>query len=444
MTNAEAILRCVGVFMKNTRPFISAILLRGSAIFCSLLITVVLTRALDMDAYGSYIFALSVLTILAIPIQSGLPELVVREVSFADTSGDHGLVKGVLTRALQFSLLLPLIIMVAWLVLTMSLPQVFDGLVETRLISIAILALPALALLAVIGAALRAFQRFFTGQLLGLLMSRLLNLVLLAGFLAFFAFDGLSPETALGIYVAACMLTLGVAATLLYRHEGYDWRQISRRYETRKWAASIGPLSLIAGLTIIVSKTDIVMLRLLRGPTDVAVYHVASQFGNLVLIAKAGVLTVMGPRISRLYQQKDMPLMQSEVSQAARFVFLSGLPIALILVLFGQPLLITAFGAEFGQAYTTMLIIAAGHLALSLFGSIDTLLKMTNQEGLVLKFIGLAVVLNILFNALLIPHYGTEGAALATAVSVLAWRCVLVFEAYRRLGVVSFAVGPRL
>lgn len=429
--------------MKNYKRFGSAVVLRGTAIVCSLLITVVLTRTLDTASYGSYIFALSVLAILAIPVQAGLPELVVREVSFADTAGDPERVKGMLVRALQFSLILPGVVLAVWLLVTGVFPQLFGAAPEVGLISIAILALPALAVLGVIGAALRAFQRYFVGQVLDLLLLRLLHLVILVALLVVPVMGGVWVETALYAYIAAALLTVTAAAAFLYRHEGYDWRSLPARFETRKWAASIGPLSLIAGLTIIVSKTDIVMLRALKGPTDVAMYHVASQFGNLVLIAKAGVLMIMGPRISRLYQEGNMPGMQSELSQAARFVFFSGLPIALILLVFGKQALSFAFGAEFAQAYTTMLIIAAGLLTLSLFGSIDTLLKMTNHEHIVLKLVGAAIFLNIGLNALLIPPFGTEGAALASALCVLLWRGLLMWQAYRLLGLVSFAIAPR-
>lgn len=429
--------------MTNYSRFATAVALRGSAICCSFLITILLARALNTAEYGSYIFALSVLTILAIPIQSGLPELIVREASAADGAGDHGRVKGILIRAFQFSLVLPILMMTIWLLIVFAFPQAFDAFPETSLISLAIFALPALALLAVIGAALRAFQVYFAGQVLGLLLSRLLNLVLLVAVVSLPFFGTLTATSAISVYILAAAGTLIVATYVLYKQKGRNWFALKARFETRKWAKGILPLSLIAGLQIIVSKTDIVMLRGLLGPSDVAIYHVASQFGNLVLIAKSGVLMVAGPRMARLYADANMPRMQVELSQAARFVFLSGLPIAVVLILFGRPLLNFAFGPEFSDAYTTMVIIAVGYLALSLFGTIDTLLKMTNRENVVLKSIAIAIVLNIALNAILIPSYGTAGAAVASAVSMLAWRCVVVWQAYRSLGLVSFAISPK-
>lgn len=428
--------------MANNRRFVNAVVLRGSAILCSLLITVLLARELSAQTYGTYVFALSVLSILAIPIQSGLPDLIVREAAAADNAGDAQRVKGLLIRAFQFSLILPVLMMVLWLIMVSALPETFSGFPETDLISLVIFALPLLAALAVIGAALRAFQVYLAGQVLSLLLSRLLNLTLLALMIALPIVGEFTAKSAIYAYMAATFITLIVAAITLYRQKGQDWFTIQPRFNTRAWAKGILPLSLIAGLQIIVIKTDIVMIRGFLGPSDVAIYHVASQFGNLVFIAKAGVMMVMGPRLSRLYNDGNLPEMQAELSQAARFVFLTGLPVAVFLILAGRPLLGTAFGPEFVGAYTTMVIIALGHLALSLFGSIDTLLKMTHHENVVLKTIGLAILLNVVLNAVLIPQYGTLGAAVASAISMLAWRIIIVWQAYRRLGLLSFAIGP--
>jgi O-antigen/teichoic acid export membrane protein len=49
----------------------------------------------------------------------------------------------------------------------------------------------------------------------------------------------------------------------------------------------------------------------------------------------------------------------------------------------------------------------------------------------------IAVILNIVLNVLLIPRFGANGASIATAVSLVASRILLSFQARRYLGVQS-------
>jgi O-antigen/teichoic acid export membrane protein len=79
-------------------------------------------------------------------------------------------------------------------------------------------------------------------------------------------------------------------------------------------------------------------------------------------------------------------------------------------------------------------------------GPSTELLMMTGQEKIVgMVNIG-AGILNVAANFALIPSFGLEGAALATLASVILWKGVLAWVAWRRLGVVTPVLlrGPAL
>ena len=61
--------------------------------------------------------------------------------------------------------------------------------------------------------------------------------------------------------------------------------------------------------------------------------------------------------------------------------------------------------------------------------------------------IGGIAALNIILNGLLIPVFGTIGAALATAMSMAAWNLIMIVFITRRLGlnptVLSLPLRPR-
>lgn len=424
--------------MKNLKRLLLAVMFRGSAIVCSLLVTVVLTRNLSVDGFGHYAFVLSIVVIASMVFEAGLPHLVVREVAAHDQGQDHEHVKGVLLRAIQFSLVFSGIVFAAWILFREVLGDAISA-TEAELLTVALLALPFVALLGVFSGALRAFERYFAGQFLSLLAVRMANLALLGIMLALPVFGGFDPLAAMFAFVISYMLAAGIATALLWTHVKYDWRTIRPSFKTREWLSALFPLTVIAGLQIIVTKTDIIMLRALSGPADVGIYHLATQMGNLAFIAKSGVMMVVGPRFARLYRDNKHEALQSELSFAARFVFITGVPIVLTLIVFGRPLLETLFGAPFEAAYEAMIALCLGYLVLALFGSVDTLLKMTHNEAVVLRTIGIAIILNLCLNALLIPVYGPLGAAISTATAMIVWRVILTRQAYHLLNLVSFA-----
>ena len=75
------------------------------------------------------------------------------------------------------------------------------------------------------------------------------------------------------------------------------------------------------------------------------------------------------------------------------------------------------------------------------FGSLGTILNMVGQERLSLVGVGIALGLNVLLNAILIPRFGANGAAVATGTSLIVRQTLLWYWLRRRLGLRSSAFG---
>ena len=57
---------------------------------------------------------------------------------------------------------------------------------------------------------------------------------------------------------------------------------------------------------------------------------------------------------------------------------------------------------------------------------------------------GISVVVNIVFNLILIPLYGMYGAAITTVLTLATWNLVLHRQAGKRLGLETSALGRRV
>jgi O-antigen/teichoic acid export membrane protein len=74
-------------------------------------------------------------------------------------------------------------------------------------------------------------------------------------------------------------------------------------------------------------------------------------------------------------------------------------------------------------------------------GSVGLILNMTGNEKDTLKGHIIAALVNIILNLVLIPYFGINGAAWATAVSMICWNLILGLLVFKRLGIWAHAIG---
>jgi O-antigen/teichoic acid export membrane protein len=116
----------------------------------------------------------------------------------------------------------------------------------------------------------------------------------------------------------------------------------------------------------------------------------------------------------------------------------------LVLILFGRWILAAVFGDEYAVGATALAILAAAQLANAAAGSVGQLLSMTGHERDAARGVALSALVNVALNALLIPRWGMNGAAAASAASLITWNVLLAILVHRRLGLHSTALGtPR-
>jgi O-antigen/teichoic acid export membrane protein len=91
-------------------------------------------------------------------------------------------------------------------------------------------------------------------------------------------------------------------------------------------------------------------------------------------------------------------------------------------------------------AHQPLAILAVGQLINAGFGSVGFLLNMTGHEGITARILWQTAIVNVVMNVFLIPSFGTAGAAIASAFSLILWNALLYRQVRRRLGLNSSAI----
>ena len=132
-----------------------------------------------------------------------------------------------------------------------------------------------------------------------------------------------------------------------------------------------------------------------------------------------------------LASSNDQKALQQLLKRGVRFIALLSTVLTAVIIIFSDWLL-SFFGPEYVKASHALIILAAGHFLASLCGVTATYLNMTKKQKSLQNILIAAVILNALLNWGLIPHFGIEGAAMASAASVLFWNVCGVYLAYRK------------
>jgi len=400
----------------------------------ALVTSVVLARLLGTEGFGIYSYAMAWTTLLSIPATLGLDKLLVREVAIYQTQSAWNLMRGLLRLSNQVVLLVSIGLAltaagVAWVLGTGANPQMLQAL------CIALISLPITSLRSLRLTVMKGLHQVVIGQLPEMLLAPVL-FIALTGCLYWFIGDDFTVLWVVGIKVVTIAITFVIGAVLLSRILPSEVKKVTPKYQLRSWMRSALPFMFLGGMQIINSRTDILMLGAIKGAEAVGIYVVVNRGVQLITFILMAVNNVLSPTIASLYAKGNMEQLQQVMTKSTRVVFLVSLLITGSLIGFGYWFLLL-FGSDFTQGQNALTILSIGQLVNASAGSVALLLIMTGHENYTTISFAASAAFNIILNAVLIPHWGIEGAATATASSMIIWNILSLIWVQKKLGINS-------
>ena len=99
------------------------------------------------------------------------------------------------------------------------------------------------------------------------------------------------------------------------------------------------------------------------------------------------------------------------------------------------------FGPGFSEGYPLIFVLVIGLLARSSVGPSERLLNMVGQQRACAMIYACAFATNLVLCLVLIPRFGLNGAAAATATAIVVESTLLFVITKRRLGLHIFVLG---
>ena len=413
--------------------FSGSFLIRISYYLLGFINSVLLARFLGAEGYGTYVFVLSIVALLSVPTQFGMPLLVMREFASLQAQEKWGYMKGLALRSHQFVAVVATVVCLCaawWLWLN---PGNYVTEKQGALL-LGLLLVPILSLGALRDAMLGGLRHIILGQLPesiirpSLLMSGLLLAIFVVPVAA-------SADNVIAFYIV-CSLVAFVTGWLLFnRRKPHDVTTADAAFSTRKWFSAVLPIGLTAGMQVLNMQLSIVFLEHYSSDAEVAYYRVATLMAGFVVIILQVSNTVVSPYVSRLYAQNDIRGIEALVGKTNKLILLATLPLVAGIVVVSPWLFATFYGPDFSAAYAPLLLLTAGQAVNALMGTVALLLNMTGHQSDVTKAMTIALVVNIVLHILLIPLFGLEGAAFSSMAMLVIWNMLLWVSVKRRLGI---------
>lgn len=400
---------------------------------------VFLARTMDLGDCGSYVTAWTWLVMLGAFMPLGFAESAVRFVPRYRARARHGSAVAFWRFGLRVVLLVSLLMAGIAAIVALA-----GGLADSRTGLIVLLVAAGLPFLAVQNF-LEGIARAHGWYKLTSVPIYVIRPLLIMGGCGGLAWAGLSLSLVnVGSVVVAAMalVSLGLFAALVRAM----WRQPMPAGDDevtgsrRVWLKASLPLMVVAGMEDLLIYTDVLVLGAMLEPEQVSIYFAAARalaLANFVYYAFYFV-SARGFSISNALADREQ--LQQAVWAATRATFwFTALAVAATLA--AGPWLLAAFGEGFAGGYPVMWILGAGLLARGLAGQSAELLITTGRQREILIAGMTAVLFNVGLSVLLIPHFGIEGAAAATAAAMVVRSLMQCLAVRRSLNLSVISLG---
>ncbi|WP_028322848.1 flippase [Desulfatiglans anilini] len=186
------------------------------------------------------------------------------------------------------------------------------------------------------------------------------------------------------------------------------------------------PMLMTSTLTFMIAQTGVIMLGMFRPETEVGYYDIAVRLATLTTFVLTSINSMAAPKFSELYHTGKMEELFYVAKKSAKLIFWTTLPILLVLVFIGKPILNLFFGPDFTAAYPAMVLLLIAQFVNSISGSTGYFMNMTDNQNVFRNIILGAAIVTVALGFLLIPTFGINGAAFAGMISIVFWNITTI------------------
>lgn len=388
----------------------------------------VIARMAGVDSYGVYAYVLAYMVVLAYFATLGFDVALLRFVPAYEAEGAWALLDGVIQYATRrVAAVGGIVIFIGIFIVGAS--GASPELRKTFLVGLVLV--PIMALVRIRCAVVRAFG----GVVSALAPDRVARDGTLIGLLGIATLGfGWTIDAPLVMVATVIGSLVGFYGTVVAvrRRRPFPMRDILPRYDAATWRKIAIPLMILGATEALMNRTGVILLGWIADTKQAGIYSLAFNVGLVVTLPRIAVNTLFAPTISGLYARNDKAMMQALITRASSWMLCAGFCIATVLFIIAEPLL-AWFGPGYEVGVPTLRILLVSQVIATSAGSQLYIMTMTGHEYIAAVLLTCFAVANAAVSAVAISQFGLIGAAMTTAVTLIAWNAGMAVFLWRRL-----------
>lgn len=239
-------------------------------------------------------------------------------------------------------------------------------------------------------------------------------------------------------YTAASVLSCLWIWRQLRLKTGTGIREVLGAPADRRMKAFAFPLLGVSLVSMISYWLDVLLLGMLGGPVLSGLYQPAARTAGLLRAVLPAFSGIAAPLVAALQAGDESAETGRLYRLVTRWMVLLVTPATVFLMVLPEPVLLL-FGPRFSASAPALVLLAAAAFAQAFGGIAGTVLSMAGHGRVTFlnALVGFAV--QVALSVLLIPLYGTAGAAAASLGAMLLLSALRLLQVSRVLGVSSFS-----
>ena len=201
-----------------------------------------------------------------------------------------------------------------------------------------------------------------------------------------------------------------------------------------------GPRALASAAQMVIQRLDIVLVGVLRGPAEAAIYTAATRFLVVGQLGNSAISMSAQPQFTHLFAIRDRRAANAVYQVTTAWLVILTWPLYLLAVIYG-PGVLTVFGHSYQAGGGVMVILGLSMLVATGCGQVDMVLTTTGRTSWSLANGLMAMVINVAVDLALIPHYGITGAAIGWAAAIAVTNLVPLAQVAAVVRVHPFGLG---
>jgi len=386
------------------------------ASICGFIWTILMARYLGVSNYGIFGFATSFTAILAMTVDFGISNHIVRHIATDYDSAPKYIGNAIPLKSI-FSIVTILLALITLILMKAN----------ELVITVTLLFTIEIIFKSFIGFLNGTFQAYEEGKYQGI-GNTILHILLLIFIL-------LTIFTDLGLIGIAFSYIIANLIALIYEYYVLNQHIIKPKFEfdmdfCKKITILAIPFAISSLLYNIYYSIDVVMLTHIVGSYPTGIYNATYKLISVLTLFYSVYTAVIFPVMSKFFKNDEKMLLIS-FEKSIKYLMLVIIPLALATVLYSTDIIQLIYGHKYDAASSVLSILIWTVCLLFISGAANTLLNASHKEVTVTKIYAIAAVFNIVLNFFMIPYLSYDGAAITTVLSdalIVIIQCYVIYR----------------